>query len=53
MAVKSSSQAVKEWAESRLRPIRLKPAELRSLHIAGDHTLDPDPEEQLNLEVKG
>lgn len=55
MVVKSSSQAVREWAESRLRPIRLTPQELRSLHIAGDHTVDPDAEEQeqLNLEVKG
>lgn len=46
IAVVATRQSGQDFAERRLTP-----QELRSLHIAGDHTLDPDPEEQLTLEV--
>jgi len=48
MVVTRSTQAVKEWVERRLTP-----AELRSLHRVADYTVDPDPEEQLDLGVVG
>ena len=48
IAVVATRQAVQEFAERRLTP-----AELRSLHRAGDHTLDDDSEQQLSLEARG
>jgi len=48
IAVVATRQTVQEFAARRLTP-----AELRSLHIANDHTVDPDPEQQLQLEARG
>lgn len=51
IAVVETRQEVAEWAEQRLRPAPgLTAAELRSLHRAGDHSVDPDDQEQLTLE---
>lgn len=52
IAVVETRQEVKDWAETRLKPATsLTAAELRSLHRAGDHSLDPESELELALTI--